>query len=329
MTSSAYHPRVLPYLTSDVPGTGGVLRARVEDFEVDELPAYVPTGRGDHVMVRVEKRGLTTPDAAERLARACGVDPSGVGWAGMKDRHAVTRQWMTLPPPTTPEAVLAASVEGVTVLEAVRHPHKMKTGHARGNVFAITVRDVAAGALETARAVLERLAAHPGSPNWFGEQRFGALGDNAARGRALLAGEKVHAPPKIRRLLISSVQSELFNAWLAARLADGLYAEVIDGDVLIRRGEGSVVTGPMFGPRMRAPAPGSAAAAREDAVLAAAGLTVDAFAAAGKLAEGTRRPVGVEVRDVAVEPVGETAITVRFSLPAGAYATAVLPEVMK
>ena len=126
---------MLPYLTEDLPGTGGTLRARDEDFVVDEEPAYLPSGTGDHVFVRIEKRGLATPVAVTQLARALGVKDRDIGVAGMKDRHAVTTQWLSLPPPVTPEAALAVIAEGLRVLEARRHGHKLRTGHVRGNRF--------------------------------------------------------------------------------------------------------------------------------------------------------------------------------------------------
>jgi tRNA pseudouridine13 synthase len=313
----------LPFLTSDLAGTGGQLRVTPEDFVVEELPAYPPAGRGDHVMVWLEKRGLTTPAAVAALARALGVEARDVGCAGMKDRHAVTRQWLSLPPPVTPEAARAVALDGIAVLAAERHPHKLRTGHLRGNRFAITVRGVGDDAAARARAIVERLAG--GAPNWYGEQRFGKDGDNAARGRELLAGRDRRVPPKLRRLLISAVQSALFNDWLRARIDDGLFGREIDGDVITRAG----VTGPMFGPEMRAPAPGTLAAAREAAVLDAAGLTIEAFAGAGKLALGTRRAAALMLEEASVEASGEAAITVRFTLAAGGYATAVMREVMK
>jgi tRNA pseudouridine13 synthase len=315
----------LPFLTAALPGIGGMLRARPEDFVVEEIAAYPPSGEGTHVFVWIEKRGVTTDAAAAALARAAGVEPRDVGWAGMKDRHAVTRQWLSLPAPVTPERAAALVVEGVTVLSATRHPHKLRTGHLHGNRFVLTVRDAVEGAAARARAVLDHLA-RTGAPNFYGEQRFGAAGDNAARGLELLQGRGGRVPPKVRRLLISAVQSSLFNQWLRARIDDGLFSEVIEGDLTDRRGN---VTGPMFGPEMRSPAPGTAAAAREAAVLDAAGLTLDVFAAAGKLAEGTRRPISVELRDVTLTEVDATTVTIGFSLPAGAYATTVMREVMK
>lgn len=343
----------LPFLTASLPGTGGVLRTHPEDFVVDELAAYPAAGTGDHVLVHVEKRDLTTAGAADALARALGVDGRDVGWAGLKDRRAVTRQWLSLPPPVSPEAALAVEIDGLRVLAAARHPHKLRTGHLRGNRFVLRVRGVGPDALDRARAILAALAAAPGAPAWYGEQRFGARGDNVSRGLALLRGERLpgRVPPKLRRLLISSVQSSLFNAWLRARLDDGLYARVIAGDVLEKRASGGVfvtddpavdqaradadevvVTGPMFGPKMKAPAPASEAAAREAAVLAAAGVDAALFAAAGKLALGTRRALGVPVADAAARAVdddGPDVIEVSFTLPAGAYATAVMREITK
>ena len=331
----------LPYLTADLAGTGGVLRTTDDDFLVDEEPAYAASGTGDHVFVHVEKRGLTTAMAVAAIARALGIHERDIGVAGMKDRRAVTRQWLSLPPPVTPEAALALAIPDVQLLAAIRHGHKLRTGHVRANRFRLRVRGTtdAAGA----RAILERLARPPGAPNWYGEQRFGRDGDNAARGRALLTGERSR-DRKRDRLMISALQSELFNAWLVARIADGLYARVIPGDVLHKQPGGMftcedaavdearllagelVATGPMFGDKMRRAA--GLAAEREDAILAAAGLAHDAWHAVRQIAEGTRRDASIQVTDVAVEAEAD-AIVVAFTLPGGAYATAVMREVMK
>jgi len=335
----------LPYLTAALPGIGGVLRASPEDFVVDEEPAYPPSGSGDHVFVRIEKRGLTTPMAVERIARALGINARDIGVAGMKDRHAVTRQWLSLPPPITPEAASALALDDVTVLEAARHGHKLRTGHVRANRFVLRVREVAADSEGKARAILDALAARPGAPNWYGEQRFGKGGDNAERGLAIVRGDKPPRDRKLARLLVSALQSKLFNEWLTARLADGLYARVLAGDILHKTGGGQFVcedpsvdetrllagelciTGPMFGDRMRAPA--GEALEREQRILAAAGLTVDAFASVRAIAEGTRRDATIEVGTPAVRTVEPGVIEVSFSLPGGAYATAVMRELMK
>ena len=358
----------LPYLTAELPGTGGALRVEPSDFTVEELPAYEPAGQGDHVFAWIEKVGVTTMSAARSLARAIGVDERDVGAAGLKDRAAVTRQFLSFPPPARADALLAAQVPGVRVLSAVPHRHKLRTGHLRGNRFALVIRQLAVPAdeaAERARAVLARLCAPPGSPNWFGEQRFGAGGDNAAAGRALLglegpAGRALAPPPggsrggarggprgRERRLLVSAYQSELFNRYLRRRVEDGLYGRVLSGDLMaLRRGglfastdpqadqarldAGELaVTGPIFGHKMRAPVEGSEAAAREQAVLAEEELALADFRRLGKLAPGTRRQLSIALEEVAVEPVGPHAICVRLALPAGAYATAVMREIMK
>lgn len=332
-----YTSGVLPYLTADLPGTAGVLRASPDDFVVDELPAYAPAGTGDHVFARIEKRELTTPQAVERIARALGVAARDIGYAGMKDRHAITRQWISVMAPLP--AVRALAVPDVTVLESERHPHKLRTGHLRGNRFTLRVRGTTSDAAARATKIFDGLQV--GAPNWYGEQRFGKDGDNAARGRAIVLGE-APAPrdKRLAKLLVSALQSELFNTWLVARMTDGLYARALDGDVLHKLGGGLftcddpatdtqrlaagelAITGPMFGPRMRAAE--RDAGSRETAILAAAQL--DAFPRA--LAEGTRRDAAIRIGDASVTPI-EDGIEVAFTLPSGAYATAVMREVMK
>lgn len=332
----------LPYLTASLPGIGGVLRASPEDFFVDEEPAYEPAGSGDHVFVRIEKRNLTTPQAVERIARALDVKARDVGVAGMKDRHAVTRQWLSLPPPVTPEAVRPLALDDIAIVEVARHPHKLRTGHVRANRFVLCVRDVVPDAEARARAIFDALAT--GAPNWYGEQRFGREGDNAERGLALLRGERLK-DRKLARLLVSALQSQLFNQWLVARMADGLWARVLAGDILHKLGGGLftcedpvvderrllagelVITGPMFGVKMRRPT--GEAAAREDSILTAAGLAVEEFGAVAAIAEGTRRDASIIVGDPRVRAVAPTVLEVAFTLPGGAYATAVMRELMK
>ena len=341
-TAPHVSPTDLPYLTADLPGIGGTLRTTPDDFFVDEEPAYLPSGSGDHVFVHIEKRGMTTPQAVERIARALGVNPRDVGVAGMKDRHAVTRQWISLPPPLSPDTVRTLELEDISVIDVARHPHKLRTGHVRANRFVLVVRNATdAGG---ARKILERLATPPGTPNWYGEQRFGRDGDNAQKGLAIIRGERPPRDRKLARLLVSSLQSQLFNEWLAARMRDGLYAQVLAGDLLHKIPGGQFlceapdvdqprlaggeigITGPMFGDSMRRPT--GVPAEREQAILDANGLTIDAFSTVKAIAEGTRRDAAIVVGNPSVK-LREEGVEVAFTLPGGAYATAVMREVIK
>lgn len=340
------------HLTADLPGTGGVLRVAPEDFFVEELPAYEPSGAGDHLYLTIEKRGLSTPEAIRAIAQALGVREGDVGSAGMKDRQAVTRQRLSVPAAgVAPERALGLDLPGLRVLAAARHGNKLKTGHLRGNRFVLRVRGLAIPPPEAARraeAILARLARPPGLPNWYGEQRFGT--DNVARGRALVRGETCLPPPRDpreRRFLVSAFQSELFNRYLEKRLKDDLYDKVITGDLMRKVATGGLFTstdaavdqprleageiaptGPMFGHDMRGPTLGSEAAAREAEVLAAEGIQPSDFRRVARLAEGTRRPIGVPLGDPAVRPL-EDSIELCFFLPPGAYATVLAGEVIK
>ncbi len=338
----------LPFLTEEVPAIGGVLRAEPEDFRVEEIPAYAPSGEGDHLYVTFEKRGIATPDAVRSLARALGIDPREAGWAGLKDKHAVTVQTASFLRGDADKA-LALELPGLRVLSAVRHRNKLKSGHLHGNRFVLRVRGCVPGALEHALRVRDVLLAR-GVPNYYGMQRFGRDGDNAARGRAWLTGEQ--RPPReafLRKMYVSAVQSELFNQYLSARVRDGLLDRYVDGDLAVRHpvdrtfpiepAEAEVTyasracsaTGPMFGPSMRWPE--REARAREEQTLTASGLTLDSFARAREIGEGTRRAVrivldGLDVRSVSADAAGED-LTFEFALPAGGYATSVLREFRK
>jgi tRNA pseudouridine13 synthase len=344
-------PFAPPLVTAALPGIGGRLREHPEDFAVDEIAAYEPIGAGEHVWVWIEKRDLTTPAAASRLAEVAGVPVRDVGWAGMKDRHALTRQWLSLPPPAKPESVEGLDEGGLRVVRVARHKNKLKTGHLHGNRFALVVRGLTdpAGAAERARELLAALGR--GSPNRSAEQRFGRDGDNAERGLALIrARGRGPGSPRERRFMVSALQSYFFNRWLCDRMNDGLLGDVLLGDLLQKRGSGGmfastdpeldrarvaageiVVTGPMFGAAMRGPPDGSPAHAREAALLDAFALGPADFQPLRHIAEGTRRQATIIPGDPAVELVGDAddAIRVTFNLPAGSYATAVMRELQK
>jgi tRNA pseudouridine13 synthase len=318
-----------------------------ETFVVEEIPAYLPSGEGEHTYLWIEKRGLTTMDAVRKLARLLGVEARDVGTAGLKDRNAVTRQWVSVPR-VEPERAAAISEPDLVVLEAKRHGNKLRTGHLRGNRFELVVTmapDEEAGV----RARFASLAA-TGLPNRFGEQRFGARGDNAAAGLAILRGERRERDHKLRKLLLSAAQSAVFNRVLELRAPEGL-STVRAGDVLQKVGSGGlfitddpaidqprvdageiVPTGPLPGGREMEPPPGTAARALEDEALAAIGATREDFERAGRDLPGARRPVLVPLTlgEPAVQPEPERAgpdgiaLRLRFTLQAGSYATVVV-----
>jgi len=173
-----------PYLTANLPGVGGRIKAQAADFQVVEIPLYAACGEGEHTYVRIEKTGLSTFEAVRRISRALGINARQVGYAGLKDAQAVTVQWLSLGD-VSPALVERLELPGLKVLEVDRHTNKLKVGHLSGNRFTIRVRDVPASSLPAAQVILDHLAAH-GVPNYYGEQRFGLRGDTHLLGRALV-----------------------------------------------------------------------------------------------------------------------------------------------
>ncbi len=181
----------LAYRTPELPGSGGVLRQRDEDFLVEEQPLYQPAGSGEHLMLYIQKRGMTTLDVVHRLAKLFKVRRSDIGYAGLKDKHAVTRQHLSvyLPDASRDKELLARiAYTPFQLLWAQRHGNKLRRGHHAGNRFIIKVRDVSLDAVVRARRVVEALARR-GAANFLGEQRFGVRQLNHHIGAALLRGQ--------------------------------------------------------------------------------------------------------------------------------------------
>jgi tRNA pseudouridine13 synthase len=175
------------YLTAGIPGTGGTIKGSPEDFIVEEIPAYLPSGQGEHCYALVEKRGIATLEALRRLSKALGVQERDFGYAGMKDAIGVTRQYVSIPRVPT-EKVLALQIPGIKILSAQLHGNKLRLGHLKGNRFIIRVRDVAPDALPNAEAALALLEKR-GVPNRFGYQRYGVQGNSHLIGAAILRGD--------------------------------------------------------------------------------------------------------------------------------------------
>jgi len=335
-------------------------KERPDDFVVEEIPAYEPVGAGTHVYVRFTKTDRTTLDVVRAVARALGCEPRAAGFAGMKDRRAVTTQTISLEAPRgvdpndLAQRALSLSIDGVVVHAARPHGNKLKPGHLAGNRFAIALRGVAAERVTEVTGALERMA-RDGVPNAFGAQRFGAAGDNAERALAWLRGqERPPRDPRLQRFLWSSLQSAVFNEVLSERVRDGSWASALEGDLLKLRSSGGLFvcadvqtdrvravtgevspTGPILGARMRWPE--GAAAAIERRV--AGTILGDAFdlGKTRSLGEGSRRALRLWIDELRWEvqgeapdgnrnPVGNATACVRvyFVLPKGAYATTVL-----
>jgi tRNA pseudouridine13 synthase len=332
-----------PRLTEDVPGCGGAFKLVPEDFEVEELPAYAPSGEGEHLYLWLEKRGRDTREVVKALAAALGVDEGEVGVAGMKDRQAITRQLLSVP--ARAEARLPEfSLEGVSVLWSRRHGNKLRTGHLKGNRFRLRLRGVKD--VGAARESFTRLSAR-GVPNYFGDQRFGREGDNADFGRLLLLGQRLpRRPDKFqRKLYLSAFQSRLFNRALVDRLRAGTFDTALLGDVLRKEDSGGLFVceapevdgpraaafevspaGPLFGPKMTAAA--HAVAEAEAKLLVDEGVTLDDFRRGGDETQGGRRPYRVRLGNPSLEVDGED-LVLTFELPKGSYATEVLHELLK
>jgi tRNA pseudouridine13 synthase len=332
------------FFTQHLPAAGGVIGADVEDFRVDEIPAYEPSGEGEHLYVRVEKRALTTPDLVRLLARAANVSERDIGYAGLKDRRAVTSQWLSLPrTATAPESW--SLPEAVRVLEASRHVNKLRTGHLRGNRFRIVIVGLPAEGVVRARAIVDALAER-GFPNYFGGQRFGHGGENLRRaldwlktlGRARLSAF-------LYKLYPSVVQAEIFNRYLTLRAAEGL-ERALSGEVMRLSGSGAsfvvedeaaetarltrgeiVGTGPIIGPKMR-PASGEPLAL-EGRALAELRLTPEELEALGRAAPGARRDLLVRPDGLTMTELGEGRLALEFALPSGSYATQLVRELTR
>ncbi len=218
--SARHEPR--RYVTAEVPGVGGVLRERPEDFLVEEIPAYEPSGEGEHLYMLVQKRELSTMELVSILASHFRVERHAIGYAGLKDKHAITRQVVSVHVPGRREEEFPElRHERVGVLWVDRHANKLRPGHLKGNRFSIRIRGVKFQDVRHAKRTLEILE-RVGVPNRVGEQRFGMLRNNHLVGRALIAREFQRAADE---LLGPSVTRPDLNPEARRLYAEGKFAE--------------------------------------------------------------------------------------------------------
>ncbi len=322
----------------------GVVKRKPEDFRVTELPLVEPAGEGEHLWLRVRKRGCNTTAVAAMLARAAGVPVRDVSYAGLKDRQAVTEQWFSIHLPGRVVDIPEALDDGVEVLTQRRHDRKLRRGALRGNRFRIVVRDCE-GERNAADAMLSRLATE-GFPNYFGEQRFGRDGGNIVKARQMLRGKRRVRDRAQRSLLISAARSLVFNDLLARRVEQGSWHRPIAGDLMLlgesnslfavetvdeallqRAGQGEIhPSGPLPGSPAKL-APTAEAAELENAVLEEHATLIKGLAK--QRVTAARRALRVVPAELSHHWLDDSTLELTFSLPSGAYATSLLRELIQ
>ena len=387
-------------------GLGGEIRQRAEDFVVEEIPLFRPTGRGDYTIVQIEKRGTATFDALLFLSKAAKVSERRIGYAGLKDARAVTSQFMSLPK-VPPERVLDIRHRKFRVLSAIRNEKPLRIGYLKGNRFTIRIRGADLTKVERAREVLDALSRR-GMPNAYGRQRFGTRQDGHLLGRAMLHADwdelvkqmlgrprpEEHNPlivrareafdagdlgeahdlfpikhrsekkasgvlmrggspreavevagARPRKIWLSAYQSYLFNRVLDARIRDGTFDQLLEGDLAWLHASSAMYrvedpaaereraaaglaspTGPLIGfePPLAQGAPGRL----EQAVMDAEGINPEDFEADHAKARGLRRPLRIPLEEASLDVEDGGHVVVRFVLPPGAFATVVLTHLM-
>ncbi len=317
------------------------MREQPEDFVVDELPLVEPDGDGEHLLLLVEKRDSNSEWVARQLARVAGIANSSVGFAGLKDRRAVTRQWYSLHLPGKGEPDFSAlDDESIRILEQHRHRRKLRRGALRGNRFRITLRPRSVAQDQVDERL--RLIASGGVPNYFGQQRFGRDGSNLDGAAELLVrgrGVDRHR----RGLYLSAARSLLFNALLDQRVADGSWNRLLAGELVSLAGSRSLFvaseidqelerrlemldlhpTGPLWGESTIAPE--GDALVVEQRALAPFTSWADALVAARLSME--RRPLRLIPGELEWSWRASDRLTLGFTLPPGGYATAVIAEI--
>ncbi|MCG9130780.1 tRNA pseudouridine(13) synthase TruD [Candidatus Poribacteria bacterium] len=349
-----------------------------EDFIVEELPLYEPSGTGTHTYFAIRKRNFGTLEAINRIARELQVSTRNFGYAGLKDKYAVTIQVLSVDG-VAPEQVLEIEQRDIEVLWAERHAHKLRVGHLRGNRFALMLRDIPHDRLSLVKTVMAGLVTE-GVPNRFGAQRFGRKNDSHLIGKALLKAEWetvlnymltadplqvddvarrmrrelarkpvdrviTTIPHRLRKLYLSAYQAHLFNSILEKRMPH--LGKLIEGDIAVKHSNGAPFlvpnptieqpradtfeispSGPIFGYKMRMPT--GDALTLETSLLTDEGVRFEQFRkVVGIRLPGTRRPLRMPIQLHEVSATdSDLGVRLRFTLPAGGYATVVVEELL-
>ncbi|ALG69568.2 tRNA pseudouridine(13) synthase TruD [Beggiatoa leptomitoformis] len=326
-----------PTITADV-------RTYPEDFQVVETLSFEPTGTGEHVFLQIRKRDTNTDWLARQLAQFANVKPHEVSYAGLKDRHAVTTQWFSiqLAGKIAPDWQTLNS-DTIQVVQQTRHSRKLRRGALRDNQFILCLRNVT-GNHATLEQRLTYLAQH-GVPNYFGEQRFGHNHNNLQAAEQILVAQAIIKDRHQRSLYLSAARSFLFNRILSERVTQGSWNQAINGDVMQLAGSHSVFpitniddeiqrrltcfdihpAAPLWGK-------GENLASLDALALMQTILSAHQGWCEGLIREGLElewRSLRLIVENLQWTWLSETSLQLAFHLPAGAYATTVLRELVK
>jgi len=339
----------LPYITDGLEGIGGTIRTRPEDFMVEEVPLYEPSGHGSHLYVNITKRSRTTRDVQVQLAELFKVRPRNIGMAGLKDKYAVTTQTFSI-------LVERYDVEPGEALERIEgrldvkanwakfHGNKFRAGHLIGNKFKIEITDLripTGEAVERAKRIADVIHKR-GFPNYYGAQRMGKNGQNVHQGWEIIQGTRKINDRWLSKLMVSAYQSYLCNRYLAERVRRGLFDTALLGDIAKKHDTGGIFwvnkpeieqvrfdahefsfTAPIYGYKMSQPfgEPGRL----EAEVFEESGVPMETFE--GMKLTGTRRFGRLTPRIKVAET--QSGIRLSFMLNKGGYATTLLREFIK
>ena len=330
----------LPMISHEVNGTGGSIRATLEDFMVEEIPSYTPSGTGDHLFAFIKKHGVSTNELLQEL-KTLGIPSNQVGIAGMKDKYSISKQWISIPKSSEHALDYLNEKEKIEIIKTSYHTNKLGIGHLIGNNFSIRVRNTNKHWKPLAEASIELLNTF-GMPNYFGPQRFGKSKNNAQIGLEILRGNGPKLNKRLSRLFTDSLQSFLFNANLAHRINSDMFNVVLKGDFAKKHDTGGVFLVenetlesdrskklqissllPLFGRKTRLS--DHNAGEIENQIMEELGIVWSEFA---NYSTGFRRISRVKLNDINLIPEID-GYTIIFTLPKGSFATCMLREIMK
>ena len=323
----------------------GKIRSVNEDFIVDEIQQFTPSGTGEHVWLKIKKNGENTDWVAKNLAQIAAVSRRDVSYAGMKDRNAVTTQWFSVQMPgrEAPDwqtALDKNNLDSIQVLESHRHDRKLKRGALKGNQFKLTLRDFQGSESELADSI-QRIK-DQGVPNYYGAQRFGHGGFNVNKAEQWFAGDFKVKDRNKRSIYLSAARSWIFNHILSARVEEGTWNQAIEGDVYMFNGSNSCfsqiiddeiiqrVNSHDINPSGALWGRGHLASQNKLEELETKIANNFSILSNGLEVNGLkqeRRALRLSLKDIVFKMIDSETVVLEFSLPPGTYATTVLEEI--